>query len=91
MAFLLPFIDTRKTLGNVQQVTEDSQNNDEVCTQGSETEIHEAEYNQTPVSYTHLDVYKRQHTHTHTHTQQCQLNRVKHREFCQLQLSLKFK
>ena len=21
-----------------------------------------------PVSYTHLDVYKRQHTHTHTHT-----------------------
>ena len=21
----------------------------------------------TPVSYTHLDVYKRQHTHTHTH------------------------
>ena len=23
---------------------------------------------QWPVSYTHLDVYKRQHTHTHTHT-----------------------
>ena len=23
------------------------------------------------VSYTHLDVYKRQHTHTHTHTHTC--------------------
>ena len=41
MAFLLPFIDTRKIIGNVQEVTEDS------STQGSETEIHEAEYNQT--------------------------------------------
>ena len=25
-------------------------------------------YTIVPVSYTHLDVYKRQHTHTHTHT-----------------------
>ena len=25
----------------------------------------------SPVSYTHLDVYKRQHTHTHTHTHVC--------------------
>ena len=26
------------------------------------------EYSVMTVSYTHLDVYKRQHTHTHTHT-----------------------
>ena len=29
-----------------------------------------------PVSYTHLDVYKRQHTHTHTHTHTLYVNNI---------------
>ena len=31
-----------------------------------------------PVSYTHLDVYKRQHTHTHTHINIAFFNSVLH-------------
>ena len=36
-------------------------------------------HNQIPVSYTHLDVYKRQHTHTHTRESGPAFVRIRHR------------
>ena len=41
---------------------------DELAKKGTSIKQEPSRLSTIAVSYTHLDVYKRQHTHTHTHT-----------------------